>query len=92
MTESQTSAPTTDAPVAARVVALRTFPVKSLDGEQLSEVRRLASGDGAIDAALGKARDHAAKAGDALDGAEDLSPDVCTALTRLVRGLVDLDS
>src|SRR6266536_1595001 len=42
--------------------------------------------------ALTKARDHAAKAGDALDGAEGLSPDVCTALTRLVRGLVDRDS
>ena len=53
---------------------------------------RLGGGDGAIDAALGKARDHAAKAGDALDGAEGLSPDVCTALTRLVRGLVDRDS
>jgi heptaprenyl diphosphate synthase len=63
-----------------------------LDAEQLAEVRRLASADGAIDAALGKARDHAAKAGDALDGAEGLSPDVCTALTRLVRGLVDRDS
>jgi MOSC domain-containing protein len=44
MTESQTSAPPTHAPVAARVVALRTFPVKSLDGEQLSQVRVLASG------------------------------------------------
>ena len=63
-----------------------------LDPEQLAEVRRLASADGAIDAALGKARDHAAKAGDALDGAEGLAPDVCVALTRLVRGLVDRDS
>jgi hypothetical protein len=55
-------------------------------------VRQLASGDGAIDAALGKARDHAAKAGDALDGAEGLAPDVCVALTRLVQGLVTRDS
>src|SRR5919106_1355854 len=55
-----------------------------LDPEQLAEVRRLAGTDGAIDAALGKARDHAGKAGEALDGADGLSPDVCEALTRLV--------
>jgi geranylgeranyl pyrophosphate synthase len=72
--------------------ALRERLGHPLDPEQLAEVRRLASGDGAIDAALGKARDHAAKAGDALDGAEGLSPDVCAALTRLVGGLVDRDS
>jgi geranylgeranyl pyrophosphate synthase len=72
--------------------ALRERLGRRLDAEQLAEVRRLASADGAIDAALGKARDHAAKAGDALDGAEGLSPDVCAALTRLVGGLVDRDS
>ena len=76
----------------ASTPALREQLGHPLDAEQLAEVRRLASSDGAIDAALGKARDHAAKAGDALDGAEGLSPDVCTALTRLVRGLVDRDS
>jgi heptaprenyl diphosphate synthase len=63
-----------------------------VDAEQLAEVRRLASADGAIDAALGKARDHAGKAGEALDGAEGLAPDVCAALTRLVQGLVNRDS
>jgi heptaprenyl diphosphate synthase len=63
-----------------------------LDADQLVEVRRLAGSDGAIDAALDKARDHAAKAGDALDGADGLAPDVCAALTRLVRGLVNRDS
>jgi heptaprenyl diphosphate synthase len=63
-----------------------------LDTEQLAEVRRLASSDGAIDAALDKARDHAAKAGDALEGAEGLAPEVCAALTRLVKGLVNRDS
>jgi heptaprenyl diphosphate synthase len=72
--------------------ALRERLGHPLDAEQLAEVRRLASADGAIDAALGKARDHAAKAGDALDGAEGLSPDVCAALTRLGGGLVDRDS
>ena len=73
--------------VTPNVRTVRVLPLK-ID----PEVRRLASGDGAIDAALGKARDHAAKAGDALDGAEGLSPDVCAALTRLVGGLVDRDS
>jgi heptaprenyl diphosphate synthase len=72
--------------------ALRERLGHPLDPEQLAEVRRLASSDGAIDAALGKARDHAAKAGEALDGAEGLAPDVCAALTRLVGGLVDRDS
>ncbi len=63
-----------------------------LDAEQLSTVRRLATSDGAIEAALGKARDHATKAVEALDGAEELAPDVCAGLTRLVEGLVDRDS
>ena len=72
--------------------ALRERLGRPLDAEQLAEVRRLASADGAIDASLGTARDHAAKAGDALDGAEGLSPDVCAALTLLVGGLVDRDS
>src|SRR5919107_5909613 len=48
MSELSTSSAPTDAPVAgqavARVTALRTFPVKSLDGEQRQEVRVLASG------------------------------------------------
>jgi uncharacterized protein YcbX len=47
MTEIQASATTPsapDAPLAGRVVGLRTFPVKSLDGEQLAEVQVLASG------------------------------------------------
>jgi geranylgeranyl diphosphate synthase type II len=72
--------------------ALRERLGHPLDAGQLAEVRRLASADGAIDAALGKARDHAAKAGDALEGAEGLAPDVCDALTRLVGGLVDRES
>src|SRR5919107_4559743 len=47
MTKTQASATTpsaADAPVGGRVVGLRTFPVKSLDGEQLAEVQVLASG------------------------------------------------
>jgi heptaprenyl diphosphate synthase len=72
--------------------ALRDRLGHPLDADQLAEVRRLASADGAIVAALGKARDHAAKAGDALDGATGLAPDVCAALTRLVQGLVNRES
>jgi heptaprenyl diphosphate synthase len=76
----------------ATTPALRDALGHPLDSEQLAEVRRLAVSDGAIDGALGMARDHAAKAGGALDGAEGLAPDVCDALTRLVQGLVTRDS
>ena len=76
----------------ATTPALRERLGHPLDAQQLAEVRRLAAGDGAIEAALGKARDHAAKAGEALDGADELAPDVCAALTRLVQGLVTRDS
>src|SRR5262245_386064 len=76
----------------AKTPALRDALGHPLGGEQLAEVRRLAVSDGAIDAALVMARDHAAKAGGALDGAEGLAPDVCAALTRLVDGLVTRDS
>jgi len=41
---------------------------------------------------LGVAHDHAAKAIDALAGAEGLDPAVCEALARLVGGLVERDS
>jgi hypothetical protein len=47
--------------------------------------------DGAVDAALGVAHDHATKAGDALSGAEGLDAEVCDALGRLVGGLVERD-
>jgi heptaprenyl diphosphate synthase len=71
---------------------LRDWLGHPLDAEQLGEVRRLATSDGAVESALGKARDHARNAVDALDGAEELASDVRAALTRLVRGLVDRDS
>jgi heptaprenyl diphosphate synthase len=76
----------------ATTPALRERLGHPLDGEQLSEVRRLAVSDGAIDTALGMARDHATKAGGALESASGLAPDVCAALTRLVDGLVTRDS
>ena len=64
-----------------------------LDPEQLDAARALAlgplaAGSTAVDVALGVARDHAVKAGDALDGADGLDPDVCRTLGRLVDGLV----
>ncbi|MGI8795770.1 MAG: polyprenyl synthetase family protein [Acidimicrobiia bacterium] len=73
-------------------VPLRELLAQPLDPERLAEARRLATTNGAVDAALGVARDHAAKAGDALAGAEGLDPDVCGALSRLVGGLVERDS
>jgi geranylgeranyl pyrophosphate synthase len=64
-----------------------------LDPERCAEARELAlgtlaAGSRAVDVALGVARDHAVKAGDALDGADGLDPAVCTTLSRLVDGLV----
>src|SRR3954469_1384602 len=44
MTEPEGLSTTTDAGVAGRVTGLRTFPVKSLDGERLAAVQVLASG------------------------------------------------
>ena len=59
-----------------------------IDGDRLAEVRRRASANGAVDAALAVAADHATKAGEALAGADTLDPSVCDALRRLVEGLV----
>ena len=59
-----------------------------LDPTALAEVRRRASADGAVDAALAVARDHATKAGEAIAGADTLDAGVCEALRRLVDGLV----
>jgi geranylgeranyl pyrophosphate synthase len=64
-----------------------------LDPERLAEARALvlgtsAAGASPVEVALGVARDHAVKAGDALDAAEGLDPAVCSTLGRLVDGLV----
>jgi heptaprenyl diphosphate synthase len=72
--------------------ALRALLARPLDADRLAEARRLAASNGTVEAALGVARDHATKAGDALAGAEGLDADVCAALGRLVGGLVDRDS
>ena len=71
--------------------SLRELLAQPLDGERLSEARKLAASNGSVTAALGVARDHAAKAGDALAGTE-LDSGVREALTRLVGGLVERES
>jgi heptaprenyl diphosphate synthase len=59
-----------------------------LDADQLREVRRVATANGAVPAALAVARDHATKAGEALAGADRLDAGVTRAMTRLVDDLV----
>ena len=63
-----------------------------LDDGSLARARELATANGAVPAALAVARDHAKKAGEALDGAEKLDLDVTTGLRRLVEGLVSRES
>lgn len=62
-----------------------------LDKARRDDARRLATANGAVDAALAVARDHATKASEALAGADGLDPDVTGGLRRLVDGLVDRD-
>jgi heptaprenyl diphosphate synthase len=68
-----------------------------LDPDQLDDARMIAlgalsTGSTAVDVALDVARDHAVKAGDALEGADGLDPGVCRTLGRLVEGLVNRES
>jgi heptaprenyl diphosphate synthase len=62
-----------------------------LDPERRDRARTLAAADGAVDAALAVARDHATKASEALAGADALDPSVTSGLRRLVDGLVTRD-
>jgi heptaprenyl diphosphate synthase len=71
---------------------LRRLLAQPLEPDRLAEARKLATTNGSVDAAVGVARDHAAKARDALAGAEGLDSNVCDALGRLVGGLVERDS
>jgi geranylgeranyl pyrophosphate synthase len=61
---------------------------EQLDGARTIALGTLSTGSTAVDVALGVARDHAVKAGDALEGADGLDPGVCRTLGRLVEGLV----
>jgi heptaprenyl diphosphate synthase len=67
---------------------LRSLLGRPLERDALSEVRRLATADGAVDAALDAARGHAKKADDALAAAPDLDPGVRGALRLLGKSLV----
>jgi heptaprenyl diphosphate synthase len=71
---------------------LRRLLAEPLDAERLKRAQKLTMADGAVDAALDVARDHAAKAGEALSGAVDLDPVVCDELIRLVDDLVARES
>jgi heptaprenyl diphosphate synthase len=62
-----------------------------IDADRLPAARALATANGAVDAALAVARDHAVKASEALAGADDLDPKVTGGLCRLVDGLVTRD-
>ena len=70
---------------------LRELLGRPLDAAQRDRVRELATANGAVDAALDVARDHAAKADEALAGAADLDAGVADGLRRLVAGLVTRD-
>ncbi len=59
-----------------------------LDADRRDRARKLAISNGAVDAALAVARDHAKKAGEALAGADALDAEVTSGLRRLVDDLV----
>jgi heptaprenyl diphosphate synthase len=63
-----------------------------LDGDRRDQARKLATANGAVDAALAVARDHATKAGEALAGADALDAEVTNGLRRLVDDLVNRES
>jgi heptaprenyl diphosphate synthase len=69
--------------------SLRSLLGQPLDGAQLEEARALVTANGALGSAFGVARDHAAKAGEALSGAVDLSNQVCDRLRSFVDDLID---
>jgi heptaprenyl diphosphate synthase len=76
------------------IYALRESPElqemlgQPIDQEHLAHVRAIATRNGAVDAALGVARDHAVKARDALEGTEGLNAGVSNELARYVDSLV----
>ncbi|MBM3674256.1 MAG: polyprenyl synthetase family protein [Actinobacteria bacterium] len=74
-----------------REPALREVLGRKLDNAQMAEARRLATSDGALDAALDAAREQAALADKALGGATGLDAEVTARLGRLVETLVTRD-
>jgi heptaprenyl diphosphate synthase len=76
----------------SRTPALRELLGRKLDDDQVEEARRLATSDGAVDAALGAARDEAARADKVLATTEGLDVEVTSGMRRLVDDLVGRDS
>jgi len=74
-----------------RSPGLREVLGRKLDPEQLEAARRLTASDGAIDAALGAAREEVARADKALGGAEGLDLEVTSGMRRLLDSLVSRD-
>jgi heptaprenyl diphosphate synthase len=71
---------------------LREVLGRKLEPDQLERARKLVRSDGAIDAALDAARDHAARADKVLSSRAGLDPEVTGALRRLVDELLTRDS
>ena len=67
---------------------LRELLGQPLDDAQLEAARELTVANGAMDVAMDVANDHAVKASEALDGADDLDPATTRTLISLVDGLV----
>jgi heptaprenyl diphosphate synthase len=72
--------------------SLRELLGRPLDDDQLAEARAVTTGNGSMELAMGVAGDHAVKASEALDGADDLDPATCATLITLVEGLVSRES
>lgn len=75
-----------------RTPDLRELLGRKLDAGQLEAARAYTTADGAIDAALGAAREEAARADKALGAASGLDPDVTGGMRRLLDTLVSRES
>jgi heptaprenyl diphosphate synthase len=75
-----------------RTPELREVLGRKLEPDQLERARKLVRSDGAIDAALDAARDHAARADKVLSSRAGLDPEVTGGLRRLVDELLTRDS
>jgi heptaprenyl diphosphate synthase len=71
---------------------LRDLLGRKLDWPDVERVRELVNEPATVDASLAVARTHAAKATQALEGAEGLDSEVCDRLSALVDGLVTRSS
>lgn len=70
---------------------LRDLLGAPLDDAQLEQAREITVSNGAMELSMDVANDHAVKASEALEGADDLDPATCATLIKLVDGLVGRD-